>query len=204
MPTVAHAAVERERSILVYMEWTYVALLQMALMTIGVSSVCIFFNRKLSGQNKILRERAAELDATEPPTPGPTPDEWSKDYIANLDDTPANQLIAAILQGATQGVEDLTDQLPALLEKAGLVGVDQAELDAALARVAELEGADGDGTDELKQLLQQFTHDCRELTLCIGQLEQENAELRAQLEGSATEQPPDAPEPPVLDAENAA
>ncbi|MEM7001512.1 MAG: hypothetical protein AAF529_12065 [Pseudomonadota bacterium] len=185
------------------MEWTYVALLQMALITIGVSSVCVFFNRKLSGQNKILRERVAELDATEPPPPGPTPEEWSKDYIANLDETPANQLIAAILHNATQGVEGLADQLPELLEKADLVGVDQAELEAALARVAELESADGDGTDELKQLLQQFTHDCRELTLCIGQLEQENAELRAQLEGSETAQP-NASEPPVLDAENAA
>lgn len=176
------------------MEWTLFALLQMFIITVGVSLACWLRMRGAQRQNQQLREHIEGLDE-QTPADTPSPEAWLSEQIEQLsaDDT-ATPIIRLALQHVLQPVGDLDAALGAAVQEAGLTGAAEggehetriAELEAALEAAKAAadtggEGADGERTEELKTLLQQFTRDSREMMACIQTLEAENAQLREQL-----------------------
>lgn len=171
------------------MEWSIFALVQMFIITVGT---CLAFWLRLRGvsqQNEQLRQALeAQTDDSDP-----SPAAWIQ---AQLDALPADgattPVIRLVLQHSLNPQGEIESQLRNAFADGGLaVDADYAEQIAALE--AELETAkaaaeaftdsecENDRTEELKQLLQQFTRDSREMMACIQSLETENAELRNRL-----------------------
>jgi HEPN domain-containing protein len=196
------------------MEWSIFALVQMFIITVGT---CLAFWLRLRGvsqQNEQLRE-ALEAQNDEPAS---SPAAWIQ---SQLDALPAEAtttpVISLVLQHALDPKGDIESQLRSAFADGGLsleadyteqISALQAELEAAKAAAEALPegGGDNDRTEELKQLLQQFTRDSREMMACIQSLETENAELRNRLGLDETEPvlPTDAEETPAENAEDAA
>ncbi|MCR9262190.1 MAG: YtjB family periplasmic protein [Pseudomonadaceae bacterium] len=182
------------------MEWSIFALVQMFIITVGT---CLAFWLRLRGvsqQNEQLRQALeAQTDDSDP-----SPAAWIQ---AQLDALPADgattPVIRLVLQHSLNPQGEIESQLRNAFADGGLaVDADYAEQIAALE--AELETAkaaaeaftdsecENDRTEELKQLLQQFTRDSREMMACIQSLETENAELRNRLGLDESEQAEDA------------
>ncbi len=207
------------------MEWTLFAILQMFVIATAVGAAFWLRNRQLSLQNKQLRAHisvleseacGAENDAADPQT-------WLTGKIESItDDQPYAPLLRLILQQQLQARDDFDQGVIEAAEACGLgaaageqnaddVNKDAqiADLEQALAQVRlELEGMQEEGgedgqAEELKNLLQQYTKDSRDMMACIQTLEKENAALKAQLEpdAAAAEPTPDtsvqAPQPPA-------
>lgn len=180
------------------MEWQIFALLQMALITIGVSVAFALHNRKLNSQNQQLR---AHLEAVPEPLEAviPSGEELINQALAKIAaDDPCRELIDAVLHNALDPQDDFSATLRALVENSTLnaaAETDSADVEALHTRIAELEvqlAANADSptepaadnaaeAEELKTLLQQFTHDSREMMACIQELERENVQLREKL-----------------------
>ena len=169
------------------MEWQIFALLQMALIMIGVGLAFGLNNRKLSQQNDQLRQT---LDAQSAQTPDPA--DLIKKALENFpQDDPLQPVYQAVLNNAVQPEKGFSEKLRTLLSESGAdnsatLQARIEELEKALAESAGPSVASEDGeqveADELKSLLQQFTHDSREMMACIAELEHENAKLKQQLE----------------------
>ncbi|XOV81459.1 MAG: hypothetical protein ACFHXK_11280 [bacterium] len=171
------------------MEWTIFALVQMFIITVGT---CLAFWLRLRGvsrQNAQLRQALEAHNETSDASPAV----WVQEQLAKLPaDSPTAPIISLILQHALAPGEDLDSLLHQAIADAGFasdaghqeaLAALQAELDATKAAADAI--ADGstenDRTEELKQLLQQFTRDSREMMACIQSLETENAALRKRL-----------------------
>ena len=179
------------------MEWQIFALLQMALITVGVALAFGLHNRKLASQNTQLRAHLDQKQAALE-SPAPTdPKEALRAAIASTDtETPFQPLFLALAENVLSPAEDFSERLVQLLTELELgtpsdtQGGDSQALQARIAELeAELAAAQNDPIDpddvqseELKTLLQQFTHDSREMMACIQALEEENADLKTELE----------------------
>ncbi len=174
------------------MEWTLFALLQMFIITVGVSLACWLRMRGAQRQNLQLRQHIDSLDV--PDEGAVAPDTWVNERIDQLPaDDPAAPLIKLVLQHSLQATPDFADKLGETLHQAGLGGGGDADSDERIAQLEEElsaakaavdampEDSDGERAEELKTLLQQFTKDSREMMACIQSLEAENAQLREQL-----------------------
>ena len=196
------------------MEWSIFALVQMFIITVGT---CLAFWLRLRGvsqQNEQLRQ-ALETHDDESET---NPAAWIQTQLDALPpDGTTTPVISLVLQHALDPQGDIESQLRSAFADGGLsveadyteqIAALQAELEAAKAAAeAHPEGeGEHDRTEELKQLLQQFTRDSREMMACIQSLETENAELRNRLGLDETEPllPADAEEKPEETAEDAA
>ena len=174
------------------MEWTLFALLQMFIITVGVSLACLLRMRGTQRQNLQLREHIESLEA--PDEAAVSPDTWVNERIDQLPaDDVSTPLIKLVLQHSLQATPDFADKLGETLHQAGLGGGGDADSDERIAQLEEElsaakaavdampEDSDGERAEELKTLLQQFTKDSREMMACIQSLEAENAQLREQL-----------------------
>ena len=163
------------------MDWTLVALLQMFIITVAVSTAFGLRIRSVNKQNDELREHAevaSEALEAQKAAQNPKPEEWLKEKIEALpEDDEYTPLQTLVLQHAIKKNKKLSEQLAELVNVGG-------------SDSAPAEG-DAEQSDELKGLLQQFTRDSREMMACIQTLEKENAQLLAELGRS--------PEPPAAD-----
>ncbi len=172
------------------MEWSIFALVQMFIITIGVSLAFWLRYRTVQKQNEQLR---SALEA-EPDTPVQSPETWLREHIATLPaDSPATAVLTTALEHTLEPKGDIESLLKDAISASGWeldtsnterLAELEAELAAAKAAVDALPedgSGDNDRTEELKLLLQQFTKDSREMMACIQTLETENAQLRAQL-----------------------
>lgn len=196
------------------MEWSIFALVQMFIITVGT---CLAFWLRLRGvsqQNEQLRQTLeAQNDESES-----SPAAWVQTQLDALPvDGTTTPVISLVLQHALAPQGDIESQLRRAFADGGLafdadyteqIAALQAELETAKAAAEAVPECDGenDRTEELKQLLQQFTRDSREMMACIQSLETENAELRSRLGLDETEAvlPADAEEQPAETAEDAA
>ena len=196
------------------MEWSIFALVQMFIITVGT---CLAFWLRLRGvsqQNEQLRE-ALEAQNDEPAS---SPAAWIQSHLDALPaEATTTPVISLVLQHALDPKGDIESQLRTAFADGGLavdadyaeqIAALQAELERATAAAEDAPESEGenDRTEELKQLLQQFTRDSREMMACIQSLETENAELRKRLGLDETEAvlPPSAEEEPAETAEDAA
>jgi len=196
------------------MEWSIFALVQMFIITVGT---CLAFWLRLRGvsqQNEQLRQ-ALETQNDES-TSGPAT--WVQSQLDALPaDGATTPVISLVLQHALDPQGDIESQLRSAFADGGLsvdadyteqIAALEAELETAKAAAEALPeaGGENDRTEELKQLLQQFTRDSREMMACIQSLETENAELRKRLGLDETESAlhTGAEEKPVETKENAA
>jgi hypothetical protein len=180
------------------MEWSIFALLQMFLIALAISTACWLRMRGANAQNAQLREQL-ENHINQPVSEHSSPEDWLKAQVqelpADTTGTAVAQLVCAhLLEANPQFEEALIDTMTA----AGLANADSqtdathtqqiAALEAELASLQEASesGGEGERTEELKSLLQQFTKDSREMMACIQTLETENALLKEQL-GETTE-----------------
>ena len=157
------------------MDWTLVALSQMFLVTVGVS---IALGLRIRGVNKLngeLREHAEVVNesiATLEANQNPSPKEWVAEKVEGLDaEDPHTPLLKLVLEHAAKKNRKFAKELPDAVAACGLV----AASEGGEAGVSE------DQSEDLKNLLQQFTKDSREMMACIQSLEKENASLREQL-----------------------
>ncbi len=196
------------------MEWSIFALVQMFIITVGT---CLAFWLRLRGvsqQNEQLRQ-ALEAQNGESES---SPAAWVQTQLDALPaDGATTPVISLVLQHALAPQGDIEGQLRRAFADGGLsfdvdyteqIAALQADLETAKAAAEAVPEGDGenDRTEELKQLLQQFTRDSREMMACIQSLETENAELRGRLGLNETEAilPADAAEQPAETAEDAA
>lgn len=198
------------------MEWSIFALVQMFIITVGT---CLAFWLRLRGvsqQNEQLRQALeAQTDGSDP-----SPAAWIQ---AQLDALPADgattPVISLVLQHSLNPQGDIESQLRNAFADGGLavdadyaeqIAALEAELETAKAAAEAFPDSEGEGendrTEELKQLLQQFTRDSREMMACIQSLETENAELRNRLGLDESEPvlPAGEEEKPAETAEDAA
>ena len=183
------------------MEWPIFALLQMFLLMLSVTTALTLHIRAIKKQNQTLREHIDHLETESADQPAETDDAsqspaaWVETYLASLDDElTAKPVLKAMLENALNPDDGFYESLPSLLSEAGLaeIGGDSelkakiVELEAALATAQAEQQDKGEEeepaqSDELKELLQQFTKDSREMMECIQTLETENMSLREQL-----------------------
>lgn len=194
------------------MEWSVFAVLQMCIITVGVTLAMWLRIRAVNQQNQQLREHLETQEST--PGESADPAEWLQAQLAELaDDDAAAAVCRVVLEQTLNATDDFEQRLQQAIEASGLGGAAAAEGDSAelQARIDELEAAlsgtreqeNSDHAEELKALLQQFTHDSREMMSCIQKLEAENAELRELLGDQAppvTQPAPDASEPAAAEA----
>lgn len=189
-----------------FMDWTFTidwqifALSQMGLLAVGICTAFYLHSRTLKTQNAQLRQRTAQLES-KPPAQKTDNDPaalrvWMREHLETLpQDDRAYAVIKAVLRNAIQPKETFLAQFPEIVAKAGfesVVGEIGPEGEAAQERIHQLESeltasensASLNNTQaaELKTLLQQFTHDSREMMACIQHLERENLALRNGLE----------------------
>ena len=196
------------------MEWSIFALVQMFIITVGT---CLAFWLRLRGVSKQNEQLREALEADNDNTTA-SPEIWVQEQLAALPaDGAATPVISLVLKHALAPQGDIESLLRTAMSDGGLsidgdhaeqLATLEAELEAAKAAaeaVADGSGED-DRTEELKQLLQQFTRDSREMMACIQSLETENAELRTRLGLDETEAipPAEAEEKPAETAEDAA
>ncbi len=201
------------------MEWSVFAVLQMCIITVGVSLAMWLRIRAVNQQNQLLRDHLETQEST--PENQPDPAEWLQGQLAELaEDDAAAAVCRVVLEQTLNATDDFEQRLQQAIEASGLATAAPAEGDTAelQARIDELEAAltgaseqqNSDHAEELKALLQQFTHDSREMMSCIQTLEAENAELRellgdqappiVQPEPAATQAPAAEPEPAADEA----
>lgn len=171
------------------MEWSIFALVQMFIITVGT---CLAFWLRLRGVAKQNEQLRVALQAQKDETT-PSPAAWVAVQLAAL---PANgaatPVISLVLKHALDPQGDIESLLRTAFAEGGLsidsdhteqLATLEAELEAAKAAAEAITepGGEDDRTEELKQLLQQFTRDSREMMACIQTLETENAELRSRL-----------------------
>lgn len=179
------------------MDWTIFAIVQMGVIATGISLACYLRYRGVAKENTALRDHC---DVVNEQAAGASPEEWVAEQIAALSDEPHAKICQVVLEHALTAKDDLSDQLAAAVEAAGMSGggEDQsarvAELEEALdkANQATIEDADND----LKNLILQFTQDSRELMACIQTLESENDNLRKQITDLGADPGPVAGEEP--------
>lgn len=193
------------------MEWTYVALLQMFLITAGVCSAMWMHVRSFKSQNEELRNFLDEADqrveearkSAENLPKGPIAREWLKEQLEKVVEEEATSTVQqAVIKHLIKAERKFDQKLTKTIEKAGLGGgagdgdgapneaqteqinTLQAEVERLTAELAEGQPADNaedPSNAEMRELLQQFTTDAREMMECITALEKENAELRERL-----------------------
>lgn len=193
------------------MEWTYVALLQMFLITAGVCSAMWMHVRSFKSQNEELRTFLDEADqrveearkSAENLPKGPIAREWLKEQLEKVVEEEATSTVQqAVIKHLIKAERKFDQKLTKTIEKAGLGGgagdgdgapneaqteqinTLQAEVERLTAELAEGQPADNaedPSNAEIRELLQQFTTDAREMMECITTLEKENAELRERL-----------------------
>lgn len=193
------------------MEWTYVALLQMFLITAGVCSAMWMHVRSFKSQNEELRTFLDEADqrveearkSAENLPKGPIAREWLKEQLEKVVEEEATSTVQqAVIKHLIKAERKFDQKLTKTIEKAGLGGgagdgdgapneaqteqinTLQAEVERLTAQLAEGQPADNaedPSNAEIRELLQQFTTDAREMMECITTLEKENAELRERL-----------------------
>ncbi len=192
------------------MEWSVFAVLQMCIITVGVSLAMWLRIRAVNAQNQLLRDHLENQENTVVEQPDPAA--WLQSQLAGLaDDDAAAAVCRVVLEQTLNATEDFEQRLQQAIEASGLVSAAPADGDNAelQARIDELEAAlsgaseqeSNDHADELKALLQQFTHDSREMMACIQTLEAENAELRELLGDQAP--PIVSPEAPASTPDDA-
>lgn len=193
------------------MEWTYVALLQMFLITAGVCSAMWMHVRSFKSQNEELRNFLDEADqrveearkSAENLPKGPIAREWLKEQLEKVVEEEATSTVQqAVIKHLIKAERKFDQKLTKTIEKAGLGGgagdgdgapneaqteqinTLQAEVERLKAELAEgqpANNAEDPSNAEMRELLQQFTTDAREMMECITTLEKENAELRERL-----------------------
>ncbi len=181
------------------MEWSIFAVLQMFIITVAVSTALWLRMRAVNQQNEQLREHL-ENNKNQDLIDQISPEVWLEEKIQNLPgDNPLSPLIKVVLGHQLQPNNDLENALKEAWSSSGFGDVDtanetsaeaQAQIEALQAELESLRatasagagaGDEGERTEELKALLQQFTRDSREMMSCIQTLEKENAVLREQL-----------------------
>ena len=211
------------------MEWTYVALLQMFLITTGVCGAMWMRVRRFKSQNDEMRTFLEEADqrveearkSSENLPKGPIAREWLKEQLEKVAEEEATSTVQqAVIKHLIKAERKFDQKLTKTIEKAGLGGdvaaagggagdadgapneAQTEQINALQAEVERLkaelandatagEGAPADNADdpsnaEMRELLQQFTADAREMLECVTTLENENAELRGRA-GPASE-----------------
>lgn len=193
------------------MEWTYVALVQMFLITAGVCSAMWMHVRSFKSQNEELRTFLDEADqrveearkSAENLPKGPIAREWLKEQLEKVVEEEATSTVQqAVIKHLIKAERKFDQKLTKTIEKAGLGGgagdgdgapneaqteqinTLQAEVERLKAELAEgqpANNAEDPSNAEMRELLQQFTTDAREMMECITALEKENAELRERL-----------------------
>ncbi len=192
------------------MEWSVFAVLQMFIITVGVSLAMWLRIRAVNQQNALLREHFEGLEAHQGdvPTDAPpaAPEDWLQAQLAELaEDDVTAPVRRIVLEQTLNPTDDFQQRLGQAVEAAGLLpelDADGTDLHAQIAALetelaAAREGQNTEHAEELKSLLQQFTRDSREMMACIQTLESENAELRELLGDAAPPvkaPPPDDPE----------
>ena len=195
----------------------------MAVFTVSVSVALWLSNRSYKRQNVELRNSLAELAEATPAAVDNDPSAWITERLNELDtEDPLTPLVSCVLNQQVSPEESFSDSLQALIGQVATSGEDsesdgeslallqqeladtKAELEALGAQQSQGDEDGGSATpEELKTLLQQFTKDSREMMICIQALEQENAELKAELEKAATTPTPagEAAEPENSDSD---
>ena len=199
------------------MEWTYVALLQMLLITAGVCTAMWMHVRSFKSQNEELRTLLDEADqrveearkSAENLPKGPIAREWLKEQLEKVVEEEATSTVQqAVIKHLIKAERKFDQKLIKTIEKAGLGGGpgdgDGATSEAQIEQIntlqteverltAELanqvktaagalaENAEDPSHAEMRELLQQFTADAREMMECITAMEKENAELLERL-----------------------
>lgn len=193
------------------MEWTYVALVQMFLITAGVCSAMWMHVRSFKSQNEELRNFLDEADqrveearkSADNLPKGPIAREWLKEQLEKVVEEEATSTVQqAVIKHLIKAERKFDQKLTKTIEKAGLGGgagdgdgapneaqteqinTLQAEVERLKAELAEgqpANNAEDPSNAEMRELLQQFTTDAREMMECITALEKENAELRERL-----------------------
>ena len=187
------------------MEWSIFAVLQMFIITVAVSTALWLRMRAVNQQNEQLREHI-ETHKNQTVTEQTSPEAWLEEKIQNLpEEAPLSPLLKVVLAHQLNPNSDLETALKDAWSSTGLAAENtdgetseeaQAQIDALQAELDSLRdsaatGGEGERTEELKALLQQFTRDSREMMACIQTLEKENAVLREQLgmEAEAADEP---------------
>ena len=199
------------------MEWTYVALLQMLLITAGVCTAMWMHVRSFKSQNEELRTFLDDADrrveearkSAENLPKGPIAWEWLKEQLEKIVEEEATSTVQqAVIKHLIKAERKFDQKLIKTIEKAGLGGgpgdedgvtteaqteqintlqTEVERLTAELAnQVKTAEGAPAENAEEpshveMRELLQQFTADAREMMECITAMEKENAELLERL-----------------------
>ena len=155
------------------MDWTIVALTQMLVLTIGITTALILRLRGMRKENALLRDHGAacnatiaELEASQDSSV--PPEQWMADKIANLDTKDPYHALTKLFFEHAAAAKPLDEFEAAVLDciaQAGLVP----------------EPTESFEDEDLKSLLQKFTQDSREMMTCIQNLEEENESLREQL-----------------------
>ncbi len=199
------------------MEWTYVALLQMLLITAGVCTAMWMHVRSFKSQNEELRTLLDDADqrveearkSAENLPKGPIAREWLKEQLEKVVEEEATSTVQqAVIKHLIKAERKFDQKLIKTIEKAGLGGgpgdgdgatseaqieqIDtlQTEVERLTAELANqvktaagalAENAEDPSHAEMRELLQQFTADAREMMECITAMEKENAELLERL-----------------------
>ena len=199
------------------MEWTYVALLQMLLITAGVCTAMWMHVRSFKSQNEELRTLLDDADqrveearkSAENLPKGPIAREWLKEQLEKVVEEEATSTIQqAVIKHLIKAERKFDQKLIKTIEKAGLGGGPgdedgvtteaqteqintlQTEVERLTAELANqvktaagapAENAEEPSHAEMRELLQQFTADAREMMECITAMEKENAELLERL-----------------------
>ena len=120
------------------MEWQIFALLQMAIITVGVAVVFTLHNRKLTKQNNMLRAHLAQQrDSAQKPSP----EEWVAAAITAIGEGDPNKaLIEYVLNNALNPADDFAEKLTEMMSSAPVE--DQEALQEKIAElISELEMA---------------------------------------------------------------
>jgi len=168
--------------------WPIFAVLQMLITTVAVGVTLWLRMRTVHKQNLAYQAQFASLEAH---AGNPS----TAEFLDNLDSEQATApLLRLLLEHHDNPKDDIDEQLRTCAEPLGLSAgsdneddsVSAEEHQTVLNEIEELKeqltSANNRGeTDELRNLLMQFTNDSREMMACIATLEKENAKLRGDL-----------------------